>query len=55
MLFSLIETAKENGLDPYRYLTWMLNEAHKRTERDPGWVSSLIPMAAPPQCKADSN
>ena len=55
MLFSLIETAKENGLDPYRYLSWVLNEAPRRAERDPGWASSIIPMAAPPQCKADSN
>ena len=22
-IFSLIETARENGLDPYRYLTWV--------------------------------
>lgn len=55
VLFSLIETAKENGLDPYRYLSWVLNEAPRRAERDPGWASSLIPKAAPPQCKADSN
>ena len=30
VLFSLIETAKENGLDPYRYLTWALTEASRR-------------------------
>ena len=24
VIFSLIETAKENGLDPYRYLSWLL-------------------------------
>ena len=27
VLFSLIETAKENGLDPYRYLTWAREKA----------------------------
>ena len=30
VLFSLIETAKENGLDPYKYLTWALEEASRR-------------------------
>ena len=37
VLFSLIETAKENGLDPYRYLVWLLQEAPKRfTTDNPG-------------------
>ena len=27
MIYSLIETAKENGLDPYRYLLWVLQNA----------------------------
>lgn len=27
VIFSLIETAKENGLDPYRYLVWILGTA----------------------------
>ncbi len=30
VLFSLIETVKENGLDPYKYLTWALEEASRR-------------------------
>ncbi len=30
VLFSLIETAKENGLDPYKYLTWALTEAGRK-------------------------
>ena len=32
--FSLIETAKENGLDPYRYLTWVLKAAPKLKEQN---------------------
>ncbi len=28
--FSLIETAKENGVDPYKYLTWVLTEANRK-------------------------
>lgn len=27
VIFSMIETAKENGLDPYRYLVWVLQSA----------------------------
>ena len=27
VIYSLIETAKENGLDPYRYLLWVLRNA----------------------------
>ena len=30
VLFSLIETAKENGVDPYKYLTWVLTEANRK-------------------------
>ncbi len=28
MMFSLIQTAIENGLDPYKYLTWLLKTAN---------------------------
>ena len=27
VIFSLIQTAAENGLDPYRYLTWLFSPA----------------------------
>ena len=49
VIFSLIETAKENGLDPYRYLTWLLNEAPKRAVNDPNWAATLLPQNAPQQ------
>ena len=54
VIFSLIETAKENGLDPYRYLTWLLNEAPRRVLSDPDWATTLLPQNAPPQCRSDS-
>ena len=54
VMFSLIETAKENGLDPYRYLTWLLNEAPKRSVDDPNWAAALLPQNAPQQCRATS-
>ena len=54
VLFSLIETAKENGLDPFRYLTWVFSEAPQRSRTDPGWARSLLPQNAPIRCKAIS-
>ena len=53
VIFSLIETARENGLDPYRYLAWLLNEAPRRFTNDPGWAASLTPQYAPPLCRAE--
>ncbi len=55
VMFSLIETAKENGLDPYRYLTWLLTEAPKRATADPNWATALLPQNAPPRCLAHPN
>jgi len=54
VIFSLIETAKENGLDPYRYLSWLLNEAPRRAPSNPDWATTLLPQNAPPLCRADS-
>ena len=51
VLFSLIETAKENNLDPCRYLTWVLKEAPKRSCSDPDWARTLTPRNAPPECR----
>ena len=48
VIFSLIETAKENGLDPYRYLSWLLNEAPRRAPSNPDWATTLLPQNAPP-------
>ncbi len=47
VIFSLIETAKENGLDPYRYLSWLLNEAPRRAPSNPDWATTLLPQNAP--------
>ena len=51
VIFSLIETAKENGLDPYRYLTWVFTEAPRLSQSDPGWASKLLPWNAPETCQ----
>ena len=53
VLFSMIETAKENGFDPYRYLVWLLKESPKRFTTDGDWAASLLPQAAPDSCRVD--
>ena len=49
--FSLIETAKENGLDPYRYLTWVLRTAPALNMTDCDQVEKLMPINAPDTCR----
>jgi len=51
VLFSLIETAKENELDPYRYLTWVFAEAPRLSQSEPEWASKLLPWNAPTNCR----
>lgn len=54
VLYSLIETAKETGLDPYRYLQWVLERAPKLAQTaDEAWAEKLIPALAPAECKAN--
>lgn len=36
VLYSLIETAKETGLDPYRYLLWVLERAPRLAQKADG-------------------
>ena len=51
--FSLIETAKENGLDPYRYLTWVLKTAPKlkKQKQFKEQLGALLPINAPSECR----
>lgn len=42
-MFSLIQTAIENGLDPYKYLTWLLRTANKADLTDAETVKKLLP------------
>ena len=51
-LFSLIETAREEGLEPYRYLVWVFREAPKRVCKDREWAASLFPQFAPDACRS---
>jgi hypothetical protein len=55
VIYSLIETAKENGLDPYRYLTWLMHEAPMLDLRKDDQVARLMPNNVPDQCRARNN
>lgn len=50
VIYSLIETAKENGLDPYRYLRWALRSAPALSQGDEAWAVKLSPANAPQKC-----
>ena len=47
VIYSLIETAKENKLDPYRYLLWVLQSAPVLSQADEFWAEKLLPANAP--------
>ena len=50
VIYSLIETAKENELDPYRYLLWVLRSAPALSQTDDVWAEKLLPARAPQEC-----
>ena len=51
IIYSMIETAKENGLDPFRYLVWVLQNAPVMAASGPGWAEHLLPDNAPVSCR----
>ena len=50
VMFSLIQTAIENKLDPYRYLTWLMHTANNADLTETQVVQSLLPWNAPAEC-----
>ena len=50
VIYSMIEAAKESGLDPYRYLTWLLTNAPIMAARDDSWADKFLPANAPADC-----
>ena len=50
VIYSLVETAKENQLDPYRYLLWVPKNAPTLSQTDGGWAEKLLPSNAPQEC-----
>ena len=53
IMFSLIQTAIENGLDPYKYLTWLLKQAKDADLTDVQVVKNLLPWNAPAECHTE--
>ncbi len=52
VIFSIIETAKENGLDPYKYLVYIFQNAPKLAAEKDDWATSFLPENVPIYCKA---
>ena len=50
VIYSLVETARESGLDPYRYLRWVFETAPALAVQDKDWAEKLIPAAVPIDC-----
>ena len=51
VIYSLIETAKETELDPFRYLTWLLKTAPTLDRTMDNWATTLLPANAPDACR----
>lgn len=51
VIYSLIETAKENQLDPYKYFKWVFCQAPQLAQTHENWPVLLIPLVAPDECK----
>lgn len=49
--FSILETAKENRLDPYTYLLYIFRTAPGLDRQNPDWILPLLPENAPDCCK----
>jgi len=55
MFYSVIETAKENGLKPFEYLNFIFKTApNLDLAHNPDLVKKLLPWNAPPECRNDN-
>ena len=52
VIFSMIETAKANGLDPYKYLTYIFKTAPNVDRSEEGWARQFLPENVPEACHA---
>ena len=53
VIFSLIQTAIENGLDPYRYLSWLMSSVAEVDLGQPENIQLLLPWYAPTMCRTN--
>lgn len=47
VIYSLVEAAKGNSLDPYRYLLWILRNTPTLIQKDTAWAEQLTSANAP--------
>ena len=52
IMFSLIQTAIENDLDPSKYLTWLLKQAKGADLTDTKVVQSMMSWNEPAECRS---
>ena len=55
VIYSIVETAKENDLDPFRYLTWILKTAPYLDMKNKADIDKLLPENAPSECYFRNN
>lgn len=57
VLYSIVETAKANGLDPFRYLEYLFEELSQEPVISGRYLKSLLPYSPtlPENCKAIAN
>jgi transposase len=55
MIYSLVETAKENGINPYIYLTFLLEQLPNIDVKDHDALDKLLPWSEclPPSCRGE--
>ena len=51
IIFSVVETAKENGLDPFKYLVYIFKNAPNWNSR-PDMIGYLLPEHTLEDCRA---
>lgn len=49
--FSIIETAKASGLNPFKYLAYVFKTAPILEKNGEDWVTQLLPEIAPAECR----
>ena len=52
VMFSLIQTAIENNLDPYKYLAWLLRAAKDADLANEQTIQALLPWNAAAECRS---
>ncbi|SHJ46811.1 transposase domain-containing protein, partial [Desulfofundulus thermosubterraneus] len=53
--YSIIETAKENGLNPFQYLSYLFEKLPNLNPKDSNALDQLLPWSdsLPPVCRAN--